>query len=120
MSQEIHFYAVRHINEGCLEELEVMGQEAADYFEDHAPGTLEYEWYLDPGTMDCHLFERYADSAACLRHLEVWEEKFAARAHKLLTPKLMFVYGNPDDAVRAKLAGAKPVYCSELVGYRRF
>lgn len=121
MSDEIHFYAVRAIRSGQQEALADLSTRAGAYFRDNCPGTLEYEWYTDPDGTVCHLFERYSDSEACLRHLDIWGERFAAEAHKILDPLSMCVYGNPSQAVREKLLGANPVYCCPVPGgYRRF
>ena len=43
------------------------------------PNTLAYEWFLGEDNSSCHIYERYADSAATMTHLGTFGEKFAER-----------------------------------------
>ncbi len=83
------------------------------------PGTLDYEWSASPDGTSCHLYERYADSAAVLAHLATFQAKFAAQFFAVLEPRAFWVYGSPSDALRAQLAAAKPQYMEAPVGFRR-
>lgn len=82
-------------------------------------GTLTYEWFLsEDGTM-CHLYERYADSAAALVHLGNFGSKFAERFLGCVEPTGLFVYGNPDEAAREVLQGFNAVFLGTLGGFSR-
>ena len=43
------------------------------------PNTLAYEWFLGEDNSSCHIYERYADSAATMTHLGTFGDKFAER-----------------------------------------
>ena len=60
-------------------------------------GALSYEWSLSADGATCHIFERYADSAAVMTHPGAFAEKFAqvipGYAQRLST--LVFFYLEP-------------------------
>jgi quinol monooxygenase YgiN len=82
------------------------------------PDTLDYEWNLSPDGTTCHIFERYKDSAATLKHVEGFG-KFAARFLAACRPKSFSVYGQPSPEAKAALADLGPVYFSPLGGFSR-
>lgn len=82
-------------------------------------GALSYEWSLSADGSTCHIFERYADSAAVLAHLVVFGEKFAGRFLELLTPVRCVVYGSPSQQVQEGLAVLNPVYMRPVGGFNR-
>ena len=43
------------------------------------PKTLAYEWFLSDDKSSCHIYERYADSAATMSHLKKFDEKIVER-----------------------------------------
>ena len=83
------------------------------------PGTLNYEWSTSADGQRCHIYERYADSAAVMTHLGTFGEKFAARFLEVLKPARFVVYGTPSAAVRNALAGFNPVYMEGAGGFSR-
>jgi len=83
------------------------------------PGTLDYEWSTSEDGRRCHSFERYADSAAAVRHLATFGEKFAGPFLEILKPVRFVVYGSPDAAVRDALAAFGPVYMHPAGGFSR-
>src|SRR5436305_1076904 len=82
-------------------------------------GTLSYEWSLSADGATCHIFERYADSAAVLAHLRAFGEKFAGRFLDLLTPVRCVVYGSPSPEVKEGLAVLNPAYMRQVGGFNR-
>ena len=82
-------------------------------------GTLSYEWSLSADGATCHIFERYADSAAVLTHLGAFGEKFAGRFLELLTPVRFVVFGSPSPQVKEGLAILNPVYMRPIGGFNR-
>ena len=82
------------------------------------PGTLDYEWNVSVDGTQCHMFERYVDSAATMAHLATSGEKFAGR-FEIVTPMRFVVYGSPSAAVKEALAEASPVYMSLANGFSR-
>jgi hypothetical protein len=82
-------------------------------------GTLDYEWSTSADGTVCHIFERYADSAAVLTHLTTFGERFAGRFLEILTPVRFVVYGSPSQEVKAALGGFGPVYMQHIGGFSR-
>lgn len=82
-------------------------------------GALSYEWSLSADGATCHIFERYADSAAVLAHLGAFGEKFAGRFLGMLTPVRCVVYGSPSPQVKEGLAVLNPVYMQPVGGFTR-
>jgi len=83
------------------------------------PGALSYEWGVSPDGRQCHIYERYADSAALMTHLGTFGQRFAARFLEVLKPVRFVVYGSPDEAARQALAGLNPVYFDAAAGFTR-
>ena len=67
----------------------------------------------------CHLFERYADAAATISHLDAFSQVFAARFVEIFQPLRFVVYGSLSADVKAALAGFNPVYMETVGGFRR-
>ena len=74
---------------------------------------------MEPDGAACHIFERYADSAAVLTHVGAFGEKFAGRFLEMLTPVRCVVYGSPSPQVKEGLAVLNPVYMRLVGGFNR-
>lgn len=107
---------VQEGREGDLQKLMAEMVAAAQASE---PGTLDYEWSTSADGRRCHIFERYADSAAVLTHLGAFGEKFAGRFMEVLKPVRFVVYGSPSASVKEALAGFSPVYMQSIGGFSR-
>jgi len=83
------------------------------------PGTLIYEWSISDDSTVCHLYERYADSAAAMTHSGTFGEKFAERFLVAATPTRLVVYGSPTDEVIQGLSGFGPVFMAPFGGFAR-
>ncbi|UCC84299.1 MAG: antibiotic biosynthesis monooxygenase [Gemmatimonadota bacterium] len=83
------------------------------------PGTLSYEWSTSADGKVCHIFERYADSAAVMTHLGTFGEKFAGRFLEILKPIRFDVFGSPSEEVKEALAGFGPNYMQYVGGFSR-
>jgi quinol monooxygenase YgiN len=82
-------------------------------------GTIDYEWSTSTDGKQCHIFERYVDSAAVMIHLGTFGERFAARFLQILKPVRFVVYGSPNTAVKDALVGFNPVYMEAVGGFSR-
>ncbi len=82
------------------------------------PGTLDYEWHLSQDQTVCHIFERYADNDAVLKHVASFSA-FAPRFLEACHPTRLDVYGEVNAAVKLALADFRPVYFSTLGGFSR-
>ncbi len=83
------------------------------------PNTLAYEWFLGEDNSICHIYERYADSAAVMTHLGTFVEKFAERFMSVVDLTRITVYGAPNDEVKAALAGFGATFMGQLNGFGR-
>jgi hypothetical protein len=64
----------------------------------------------------CHIYERYADSAAVMIHLTTFGERYAARFEQALEPLRTVVDGSPTGHVKEALADPNPVYMEPAAG----
>ena len=78
-----------------------------------------YEWSTSQDGHVCHVYERYADSAAVMTHLAAFGEKFAGRFLRVLTPTRIVGYGAPSPEVREALGDFSPVYMNDMGGFYR-
>ena len=83
------------------------------------PNTLAYEWFLGADNTSCHIYERYADSAATMTHLGTFGEKFANRFMPMVEFKQFTVYGAPNDEVKGVLTGFGATFMGQLNGFAR-
>lgn len=87
--------------------------------QENEPDTLNYEWSTNADGTICHIYERYADSAAVMTHLGTFGERFAGRFLEILRPIRFDVYGSPSEGVREALAGFNPRYMEAVDGFSR-
>lgn len=83
------------------------------------PGSEAYEWFLSEDGSTCHIYERYADSAAVMTHLATFGARFAERFLGCLDVTAFHVYGNASDEARAVLDGFGAVYLAPFGGFAR-
>ena len=86
--------------------------------EANEPGALSYTWSTNAEGTLCHIFERYADSAAVLKHMQGFGA-FATRFFEVFKPLRFHVYGSPTEEVKGALAALNPVYLDEAAGFHR-
>jgi len=82
-------------------------------------GCQTYEWFLSEDGSNCHVYERYNDSAATLTHLGTFGAQFAGRFMDCVTPTGLTVYGEPTDELRGALAGLGAVHFGTIGGFNR-
>jgi quinol monooxygenase YgiN len=118
MSDNVHWVIEVNIKDGQLDAFKALANEMskATKAED---GTLAYEWYISDDGKHCHIYERYADSAAAMVHLANFGAKFAERFLACGEPGRFVVYGNANDDVRAGLAPMGAVHMSQIAGFVR-
>ncbi|MFC1764123.1 antibiotic biosynthesis monooxygenase [Planctomycetota bacterium] len=83
------------------------------------PDTLNYEWTISGDSKNCHIYERYVDSAATLTHWGTFGEKYAERFMSAVDPTRFVVYGDTNNEVKAALAGFGAVFMSPFGGFAR-
>lgn len=93
--------------------------EMVEATEANEQGTLSYEWSTSADEKQCHIYERYADSAAALIHLGTFGERFAERFLDVLTPVRLVFYGAPTPELKEAMDGFNAVYMEHAEGFTR-
>ncbi|NQV85576.1 MAG: antibiotic biosynthesis monooxygenase [Woeseiaceae bacterium] len=106
------------VREGCLNDARELMDEMVAATQQES-GTQGYEWFLSVDGKTCHIYERYADSAAVMIHVGNFGTNFAARFMACFEPTSLSVYGNPSAEARAALDGLGAIYLGRLGGFHR-
>jgi quinol monooxygenase YgiN len=109
MDGEICWHVELLVKPGQLESFRALTGEMVEAAR-REPGVLSYQRFVSADGKTVHVFERYADSAAALTHLQVFAEKFAKRFQNLAERKSFVVFGNPTAELMATLDGYGAVY----------
>ena len=107
------------IKDGKFDAFEALMKEMVAATEADEPGALAYEWFVTDDKKACHIYERYADSAAVMTHLGNFGSTFAERFLDALQPTRLMVYGDPSEEARKALAGLNAVVMGQIGGYSR-
>ena len=119
MAGSVSWVLELRVKEGRSDELRALMEEMVSNTHAHEPGTQYYEWFMTADGSQCHLYERYADSAAALVHCHTFGARFAERFMSLLTPTRCTVYGSPDASVQGALSVLRPTYMGQAAGFHR-
>lgn len=119
MSDNVHWIVEIEIKPGELENFKALAGEAAAATKANEPDTLNYEWFITEDQTTCHIYERYADSAATMKHLESFGKQFADTYAALTEPKRFTVYGNPSTELRKILDGFGAEFMEQIGGFAR-
>ncbi len=119
MKNEIFWILELEFDNGGESEFHVLMTDMVSAVHQNEQGTLNYEWNVSADGKLCHIYERYADSAAVLAHLANFGEQFAERFLAILRPVRFVVYGSPSDAVKEALAAFHPMYMRTVDGFSR-
>ena len=74
------------------------------------PGVLSYQRFVSEDDTVVHVYERYADSAAAVAHLESFAKQFADRFSAMVERKNFTVFGYPSAELKAVLDRFNAVY----------
>ena len=107
------------IPEGKFEELKSLSSEMSAATQANEPGTLRYEWFIDPERTIVYLYELYTDSAAAMVHLKTFGETFAQRFEQAVRVERVSVYGDASDEVLKTLGEEGVVMMVEMNGFAR-
>lgn len=119
MNSHVCWMLEMQVREGREDDLRALMAEMAAATETNEPGTLDYEWSLSADGRQCHLWERYADSAAAMAHAATFGSRYAARFFDVLAPVRLVLYGSPSDEVRAALAPFSAFVMEPAAGFSR-
>jgi quinol monooxygenase YgiN len=107
------------VQEGREKDVRALMEEMVAATQANEPGTLNYEWSFSEDGTTCHLYERYADSAAAMIHAGTFGARFAGRFLEVLTPTRFTFYGSPGQEVRDAAAPFNPVVMHPAAGVTR-
>lgn len=108
-----------NVKVGESENLQRLLHEMVESTKAAEPDTLHYEWFIDSTKERCHVYERYANSAAVMTHLQNFGAKFADRFQKVLDVTSFTIYGNPSAEVKAALQAFTPATLTLIGGFAR-
>ena|SRR5579864_2326156 len=83
------------------------------------PDALAYEYSMSSDQTTVHVFERYRDSAAVVKHIEQTFGPFAERFMSLVVAKGLVVYGTPNEEARKRLDGLGAACMTIFDGFSR-
>ncbi len=118
MSDVVSWMAEVSIKSGQLDNFKALVEELVQSTRNE-PNTQAYEWFLSEDNGSCHIYERYADSAATMTHLGTFGEKFAERFINVVDFTRFTVYGAPNDEVKGVLSGFGANFMGQLNGFAR-
>jgi len=78
------------------------------------PGVLSYQRFVSEDGTIIHVYERYADSAAAVAHLEAFAKRFAGRFSAMVERETFTVFGYPSAALKAVLDRFHATYLKPL------
>jgi len=119
MNKQVAWLLELAVKNGELSNVKSFMQERIEATEASEPDALNYEWSFSADETQCHIYERYADSAAVMTHLGNFQGKFAERFLRLLEPTRLQVYGDPSDEAIQALSGLGAVFMSYAAGFTR-
>lgn len=119
MNASVYWMLELEIQPGRDKDFRALMAEMVAATQANEPGALNYEWSTSADGRLCHIFERYADSAAVMTHMGTFGQKFAGRFFEILKPVRLVVYGSPNAAVKEAFAASKPVYFQVAGGFSR-
>ncbi len=119
MGSNVHWLLDVAINEGELDAFKTLMKEMVEATQSNESGAMIYEWFISEDEKNCHMYERYVDSAAMMIHLGSFGANFAERFFAVVTLARFTVYGDPSSEVREALAGFGVVHMAEIGGFAR-
>ena len=119
MITHIYWILELEIGTGRKQDFQALMTEMVNSTRANEPGMINYEVSTSSDGKYCHIYERYADSAAVLTHLGNFGKKFAKRFLEILKPVRFVVYGSPSQELRDALAGLNPIYMEPASGFDR-
>ena len=116
---QISWHVELALRSGALDNFRSLTREMVESTSREA-GVLNFERFITNDEKVIHIYERYADSAAALRHLLKFRSKFGDRFTAEVERKRFVVYGNPSSELKQVLqevlGGFSPEYLAPLDG----
>jgi quinol monooxygenase YgiN len=106
------------IKPGELDNFKALASEMVDATRANEPDALNYEYYISADGTQGHIYERYADSAAVMTHMQHFAA-FAERFNSVVEMTAVRIYGNASDEVKELVGGLGAVFMAPLDGFAR-
>jgi quinol monooxygenase YgiN len=119
MNENVYWVLELAVQPGRLNDFRNLMQKMVTAARTGEPGTLNYEWNISDDGAVCHIYVRYENSAAVMRHMAAFGTKFTDRFMALVRITRMVVYGAAGADVKAALAPYGPVYLAPFGGFKR-
>lgn len=99
MDESVSFLVELQLEAGQLDDLRHVARQMVRLAQDNEPGTLNYEYYVTPDARTCHIYERYASTAAVLEHSKSFPEQLG-QAGQAFRPLRLSAYGSVTPDIR--------------------
>lgn len=119
MSDNIFWVIEVAIKQGELGTFKALMEEMVSATKASEADTMNYEWFLSGDSTTCHIYERYADSAAVMKHLATFGARFAERFMASVTVKSIIVYGNLNEEAKNALGELSATFMTPIGGFAR-
>jgi quinol monooxygenase YgiN len=116
MADQISWQVELAIKPGQLDNFRALTREMVEFTQAEA-GVLIYERFISADGATVYVYERYADSAAAVAHLQAFRQHFGERFASLVERKRFTVFGAPSVALRAILDRFGATYFAFLDGF---
>ncbi|MCG7585835.1 putative quinol monooxygenase, partial [Photobacterium sp. OFAV2-7] len=81
-------------------------------------GTLNHEWTIADDGETVHVYERYQDAAAAIKHLDTWA-KYGSLYMEATEITRFVVFSDLTDELKEAVAGLNPVYMKPYGGFSK-
>jgi quinol monooxygenase YgiN len=109
MGGEISWHVELRVKPGQLGNLRTLTGEMVAMTR-REPGVLSYQRFVSEDGTIIHVYERYADSAAAVAHLEAFAKRFSDRFSAMVERKAFTVFGYPSAELKAVLDRFNAMY----------
>jgi quinol monooxygenase YgiN len=118
VSDNVFMVAELTIRAGQLDAFKALVNDMVEATKANEPGALNYEWFISEDGTTCHIYERYADSAAVLAHAGNFAA-FGERFGSVVEIIRLTAYGRPSDEAKAVLGAVNATLLAPLGGFVR-
>jgi quinol monooxygenase YgiN len=119
MTSQVFWIVEGVVREGEREAFGALIDEMVASTQDNEPGTMGYEWFLDPAGNECRIVETYRNSSAAMIHLHTFEEKYARRLEQVMQIQRLTLYGNAEKELVDALGGDGTTHFAPVSGFVR-
>ncbi len=119
MDTSVYWVIELAINAGQQDAFKLLMEEMVVATKKGEPGTTIYEWTVSEDGRSVHIFERYVDSAAALKHIATFGSTFATRFLACVKPTRFALYGSPNTEVVKALSAFSPICMRPWGGFTR-